>query len=551
MKKFKYAIDKQTGQEIMADNAIPGIRYICPVCGKNAYRPRDSRGRKVSPHFKHKTGEGTAACENYRTGTYHNKPSYSFPVRPTQSSSPQKINEVDYSFDLNIQLSNPISTTPTWHLTITFTPQPHQNDYLLVKQGISGQAKVPLSQSIAIPVKIQESDYQLEIHNHLETKPISKPLHGLSSHLGNVFKYHGDHGSRLESSKPLYWGEQYFIIWHETLGMNFPSEIKRRDLTNTTQPDWKGVEIQLPNSPDKAIEDWAKQFSDRTIEVPRFRLSLVTPFLDRSDTDIIPKIKDTDEVVIAILDPLGNHISDTLVVEHKTSKSKRVKEINGTSPVIIELGRLALGETTIRLENTQSGWLVINSISLLKPIFPQAVRLKFENRGEILAYNGMRQELQGDSLISVEFPTPMTFNLLTKGQNDLDWQVTTITTHQGESLQDFKNRATQAIFEQLNNQDLFIRLDFGNFGQLLIQQPVQIAVNSDLALPQQVTQQLNWLTNLAKGGVNGSGEGLRMFKHLSRHHQELNHYFQHTQGIPTTVEPHLRILVRRIKKMWS
>ena len=96
--------------------------------------------------------------------------------------------------------------------------------------------------------------------------------------------------------------------------------------------------------------------------------------------------------------------------------------------------------------------------------------------------------------------------------SDLDWQVTTITTHQGESLQDFKNRATQAIFEQLNNQDLFIRLDFGNFGQLLIQQPALVVAKSDLALPHQVTQQLNWLTGLAQGGSLVSGEGLRMFK---------------------------------------
>lgn len=551
---MEYAIDKKTGQEIKATTIWDDSekRFICPVCKKKVNL---SRGHKVSPHFKHKRGEGTTDCENYHPGTHHqeialtisNSTAYSFPVRPTQNASFKKVNEADYSFDLNIQLSNPISTTLAWHLTITFTPHPNQNDYLLVKQGISGQPRVPLSQSVGIPVKIQESDYQLEIHNHLETKLISKLLQGLSSHIGNVFKHQGDHGSRLESSKPLYWGEQYFIIWHEKLGMNFPPEIKQRALT--TQQNWQGIEIQLPDSLDNAIIVWAKRYLERTIEVPRFRLSLVTPFLDRSDTDITPRVKDTDEVVIAIIDSLGNHISDTLVVEHKTSKSKRIN-FSATSPVIIELGRLALGETTIRLENAQNGWLVINCVPQFEPIFPQAVRLKFKNCGEIPVHNSMKPESQGDSLTDIEFPTPMKFNILTKRQSGLEWQVTPITTHPEESLRDFKNRALQTILEQLNNQDLFVRLDFGNFGQLLIQQPAPVD-KSDLALPQQVTRQLNWLTGLAQSGHPVSGEGLRMFKQLSRRYSELNHYFQHTQGIPATVEPHLRILARRIKKMWS
>ncbi len=378
------------------------------------------------------------------------------------------------------------------------------------------------------------------------------PISGLNVKSGNLFTHKGDHGYRLSNHKPLYWGEQYFSVWHKNCHeITYPPEIVQRVLV--PQDNWECVEIQLPKQPSTSIEDWTFQYLERKIQMPAITLSLVTPPICRKNEEAI-QIKDTDHVLIAVTEPLGNCLEGTLEIKSENGLQNSV-DFHDISPVLIDLGCLTLGKTTLRLKDSNTQPLVLNCTDDQenpKLQLPTAVSLKFQNK--ILPAYSLK--VCDNQFVGLSFLILMDFQILWKYKNDLTWQATAITPKKDESQEKFQERAEQVIIKELlEKTEQFIKLDFGNFGQPLIHQPTlsSNSSQSEYRLPNEIIQQLRWLASLdqlgAKCAQQASGEGMRMLTKISRHTGNLNKYIKNFNPyVSAIVEPHLRALAKKIKK---
>jgi len=548
---MNYAKNIRTGELVNADEVKHRRGFICPKCHKSVFHRRKStHGHK--PHFAHKKGEGTIECENYCPSQEKNKDYYIVATPPEVSqSNSQKLtkNHEDYSFHLDIVLPNPTSKTPNWYLAIAFVHY-MKTGSVIIKEGLRGSVHVPLTISSAlIPVTIQNQDYQIEISGNDVNKG-TEPLSGLTLETGNLFSHKGDRGRRLANHESLSWGEQYFLVWHRYFHIEYPNEIIQRTLIS--QENWECAEIQLPPEPSKAISTWVQRYLKKKIQTPAIMLSLVTPPYSIHENAI--SIKDTDEVVVAITEQLGNYISGILAI--KQPFLQKAVNFAEKSPVLIDLGRLTPGKTELRL-NSSSQSLVLNCTSYQENHkLPSAISLTFQNNLTVPAYSmkiyECLQTRQHNPLVGIDFPTPMRFWIWTKSKNDSAWQIIAITTHSEESLEDFQNRTQQAINEVIEKKEqFFIQLDFEHFGQPLIQQPT-LSLDSESRLPNDIIHKIQLLTNLsqvdARINQQTSGEGMRMLKNISQS-EELKKYLQkmNRTNIPTIVEPYLRILAKKLK----
>ncbi len=551
---MEYAIDTQTGKVIDAYQVTDQRDFRCPVCQKRVHAKSLYNYNYNRPHFAHNKGEGTSACENYHPSS-HNTPSEpsifsdshqltentpsTVPIFSGSHQSTEKKN--NYSFPLNIVLSNPTLNTPSWYLAIVFDKTDIQYNYI-IKQGLIGEVRASSTHPKPIPVNIDSQDYQVEIYDNSENNVIT--ISGLNVESGNLFTHQGDHGRRL-LNEHLYWGEQYFLVLHKDDKVTCPPEIVQRVLI--PQDNWKCVEIQLPKKPSIVIENWAYRYLEREIQTPAITLSLVTPPIFRTDENVV-QIKETDDVVIAVTEPLGNYLNGMLEIKPENC-SQRIVDFHGTSPVLIDLEQLTLGNTTLRL-NSNTKPLALNCTDDKENLrLPTAVFLKFQNDLTLPAYS---LKVCENPFVGLSFPTLMGFRILLKYANDLSWQATTIKPYSEESQEDFEERAKQAVIERIENKELFIQLDFGNFGQSLIQQP-KLPSKSEYRLPNEIIQQLRWLASLDQLGEKcaqqASGEGMRMLKKISRHTGDLNKYIKFFNPyVSAIVEPHLRALAKKIKK---
>jgi len=538
---MEYARDR-TGKDVKPDEVDSGTVLICPVCKKGVHRVQKSKDGRKKPHFAHNKSENTIECENYHPSNYFSTQSQTIEI------DKEKLTEKKFtgkkapepSFEINIILSKAILKKPSWYIAIVFNKVSIKYQYVIEANSM-GEIRVVSTYQKPIPVNIDSSNYKIEISNNANKNVVY--VDGLSIKTGNLFTHKGDHGRRLSSHEHLYWGEQYFLVWHKGCrDIMCPPEIVQRVLI--PQDNWECVEIQLPNQPRAVIKKWASRYLEKAIQMPSITLSLVTPPIFRKD---VLQIKNTDNVVIAVTEPLGNYLKGMLEIKPE-NYSQRVIDFKGTSPVLIDLGHLTLGKTTLRLNSDAKPLTLTCTYKQEISKLPTAVCLKIQN-DLIPAYS---LSICDNQFMGLSFPALMDFRILWKSANDLTWQATTITTKKDESQKDFQERAEQAIIELFENKELFIRLDFGNFGQALIQQPV-VSSKSEYRLPNEVIQQLRWLASLdqlgAKCTQQASGEGMRMLTKISRHTGDLNKYIQNFNPcVSAMIEPHLRALAKRIKK---
>ncbi len=528
-----YAKNKDTEKDVKADEVYGGV-FICPVCCKSVHYVRESKNGYKRPHFAHNKSEGTQKCENYHPNHYSTPSTPSLSSEPNQSTE----NQNDYSFHLDIVLSKATLKVPAWYLTIA--QKSIKAGYFNIKQGLMGEVHASFSrQTEPIPVVTQNQDYQIEIPNNADFEDVVT-VSGLVVKTGNIFTHKGDYGRRLSNQEHLYWGQQYFLVWHKNYNIACPSEIMQRALVS--QENWECLEIQLPNKPNNLITDWVERFLERKIQAPAITLSLVTPSIYKNDEDTI-QIKDSDEVVIAVTEPLGNKLQGTLVIKHEMFQQRAI-DFSGSSQVLIDLGRLRPGKTTLRL-NSSSKLLVLNCIRFLDHLMPpSAVSLTFKNGFTADAYSLKIREclqIKNNPLKKIEFPVAMRFRIQTQSQHFF-----VVPKKSSESLEEFQGRALQAINEIIETEKRAIQLDFGPFGQPLLRQE-PIIVEPKYTLSKKEMLQLQWLANLGHTqlGRKASGEGMRMLQKLSQ--GELKKYFRKINHLPAIAEPYLRTLASKLK----
>ncbi|MEN8218824.1 MAG: hypothetical protein ABFS56_21110 [Pseudomonadota bacterium] len=509
---MNYAINTQTGKVVDAYQVTHCLDLICPLCRKSVHYRGRKNGHK-SPHFAHNKGKGTPACENYH---------------PSHPSTSHQSTFYQNEFHLDIVLSKATLKAPAWHLAIA--QKSTKTGYFTIKQGLMGEVHASFStQTKRIVVKTQDQDYQIEISDSSNSEYVVK--------MTNIFTHKGDHGRSLSSHKYLYWGEQYFLVLQKNSKLACPPEIIQRMLA--PQENWECIEIQLPNKPNKLITDWVERSLERQIQAPAITLSLVTPPIYRRDEDTI-QIKDSDEVVIAVTDSLGNYICGTLEIENQCRQSPL--SIAGTSPILIDLGYLRLGKTTLKFNSSSK--LKLNCIRFQDNLtLPSTVSLTFQDGFTTDAYSLKIREclqIKNNPLKQIEFPVAMRFGIQTQSQHFF------VKPQSSESLEKFQERALQAINEIIKTEKEFVQLDFGNFGQPLLRQAPPIIVESEYT--KKVIQQIQWLANLGHAQPGQQATGMRMLHKVS--HGELKNFLQkmNRASLPAAAEPYLRTLATKLKK---
>ena len=143
--------------------------------------------------------------------------------------------------------------------------------------------------------------------------------------------------------------------------------------------------------------------------------------------------------MIAITNPLGNDIQEILLIEPEKSRHKQMN-IVGTSPVLVDIGNLTPGKTTLKL-NSSTKQLVLNCSWHQNNIkLPTPVTLKFQNDLTANAYSlKIRECLQSHQLTKISFPLPMRFDIHTQ-QSNLPFDIKA-----DETLEYFQKRALQDI----------------------------------------------------------------------------------------------------------
>jgi hypothetical protein len=399
---------------------------------------------------------------------------------------------------------------------------------------------------------------------------MTMPIPGLKHTTGNVFRYSDQGGARVRDNQPLYWGQAYYVVWNNHLRNDFPSGIIHRQLIDYFS--WKCAEIEFPASLDNAVALWAGQFLEKRVERPPVSLALVTPTIMRYTEDDALIIADDAEVIIAVVGQPGARITENLSVRLPGSESCYALSMPEEPPLLLSLGRLPLGLTTIFFpRHTETSLrLVVQSSPV--PIHVRAVELVFRDvttqQNESLsafcplASSALQNVQRGlKELVEIKLPTIVPFHLLTRKTNSSIWKDSSFLPYVKDTGKTFGDRICQAINDALILKNTFITLDFGNYGQ-----PSTASASyclpqfQQLTLPAGLRKRLEWILSLADTNFNHSGAStgtLRRLQHqfcrskvfsVDLQSKQLIQRLRRTRALPDSIEPHLRTIDREIRQ---
>lgn len=509
-----YAYDLEERKTLFAirEDARNKKKLICPCCHKQVHYRRGER----RPHFAHNPGEGTEACENYHPSQHQGE--------QDRNNLNEKSNKLP-TLHLNIAMPH----FPNWHLEIIISSEIEGK--ATIKQGLQGKISVALpTKKKAVPVLIERDVYNVEITT-LEHS-IFKTLNGLSIEAVNLFTHQGERGRRLESNKPLWWCESYFLIWHESYELSI-EQLAIQSRVLKTQGDWHCAEIQLPAGEDPTVAYQVEKYLKRHIRIPPPKLVLITPFSNDKAGNIVTKNYINEEVIIGITGNPDRSIQGEL----KVKRSLLINQL----PAIVSLGKLPQRRTTVWFgSGDESDELVLDCVPFQKDRLPHAtVRLKIQDNDWPAHSLKIHVIDSYDDLKGIEFPTLMSFSILIQ-EADLIGSRTFLKPYSEEQLSDFQDRALQKIIAHLEAAKTAIQLDFGNFGQPTLKKTMPAHI--DQPLPYEITRQLRWLAGLCWQASTS--------QKIPKNIVELEKYIHNNKlYLPAIAEIYLRVLRKKLKKL--
>lgn len=275
-----YAKDTHSGRIVAAEDASRWHSYVCPRpgCGGSVF-PRDGGNRR--PHFAHRAGQGTPACDEYHPGSGWPSEAPSHPIVEVESE-PAELGLVlvdsDNTWTLNLRVpeipatvlgSASLLTLQTALVEVFAGPLRSRLSALDLRPGV-GTARVAVLPTLQAyrtepsgtwPTAIDERRWILRSR-------------GLNA-MGTLFRLRQGEWTRLLAHSAVHRGETLMLL-ADRRSPPPPEVPSRMHFTMLAAGlEWAGWEIQIPDEVD-AAGSWASRLGHALVPRP-WQLTLVTP----------------------------------------------------------------------------------------------------------------------------------------------------------------------------------------------------------------------------------------------------------------------------------
>jgi hypothetical protein len=505
-----YATDKHTGKELSASTAKKEARwhrFACPCCGKKVFL---RLGKKKAPYFAHQPKVASADCENYHPG-----------INGTAGGTRSSPRLPPLSLYLRVQEVR--RNKYTWGAELLVPRCPDVTGQVIVDSGISGAIPINCSRlsesGKRIPVRIVTDEYRVRVTPEVaETyrERISTGAPGFRTDVANVFRYTENGGRRIDEYASMFWGRGYYLVWPKALPCAWPAKLWHEEIAN--EGAWQCSRVEMPEDPDTALTEWANEFVGRNVERPPVELSLVSPPTASRFEDESLLVDVDDEVIVGIFGERGSELPTELTLSTTASNSLRRLNLPDRNPILISLGTLPKGVSTIQINDDEGSDLLlkvarrrklseINSPKLLINTPSGTRALPTYSLAAQREFDALR--LDSGMLVSVSVPQSIDVTIEIKPDvqsassiTEFRWDPERLARDTGDYVSEFAELMLARLRVALH-QKTDLRVDFGPYGSLDLNWPREELPQVQLALTSALRRRLVWSLSLsAKSGTN-------------------------------------------------
>lgn len=564
---MRYAKDRH-GQMIDARYAVGGHRYWCPTCGAVSHR---RAGHRRAPYFAHNSGQASEDCELYHPGGYLSSET---PNRRTEYRLTPRL------LSLYLVCSAVSDPHRSWQLFLFIPEVEAGTGTIEVPHGYSGARTLPVGTLMRggrrLRVRPQYAPYQVSLQGQADAAyvdRVQRPVAGLNRKGYTVFRYSASGGRRLQDHQPLYWGREYVLVW--PAGAQ-PDWWPRSLVWRPMRPDgsWHCCIIHLPAQQDAQTEAWVSRTLGRAVVEPPAILTLASPvptsWLD-DESLVVPA---GSEVMVGLFGEPGTSVPSHIEVRYSGQGVAQEVELPRRLPVLVSLGRLALGRTEVWLPDQPDVGLSLVAVPPdTEPLVLPSVILRFEaprtsHLLEAPLFSDQLSDWLKDAtrsrlrLVGVSLPEQVVGTLRFRTPRETVWhEIALARTREGEGADAwephdrFEQRVADGIRGRLARTDCVLQLDFGNFGSVTVDLTAGQSEVETAALRPEQRDQIRWLLSLPdNGGPVASGEGVRLLTRtlgpaiarFDTRDKDMLGALQRRPAWPAAAEPHLRRLAQAV-----
>ena len=431
---MKYAIEIDSHRLVEASDHISRyLLYICPICKKNVHfvSSVDKYNYQRTPHFAHNKGEGSIECDNYCPS--NQKKTIQHIGNNSRTSPVLKRIKPKYRHHLEIEISEfNWSILAVIHLTkFTGTIRITGGYQGAVKESVEEKSqikRIPLAPDTKYPIEIDEKFQVI--------------LTGLSDNQMNIFSFKNKRF--VQSNKPLYWGEKYYVVWNEQLEIDIPKIILGKEFLSLNK--WKCTEIIFPD-PKKSIMSSLEQWVSENLNKMMDRLS------DQDSVSLIfpPEncFNDNHSLLIGIFrddskEPVQGKIS--FIKNGQTIDSPTIEH---ASPVYIDTKMPGQSLESMIFKNTK---YIFHQADLLnkKLSYPSVYIITDKVRIEANDWKATIEDIDSHNIKEIFLPAKMSVHVITDKKTFSPYHFS-IKPQKIENLDNFKARILEKIAKQNNN----------------------------------------------------------------------------------------------------
>jgi hypothetical protein len=386
-----------------------------------------------------------------------------------------------------------------------------------VPAGRGGEIAVPCSiveqHGRRYPVRLLTDAYRLRMSGNVDTeysKRLSAPTPGVSTDSITAFRYAESGGRRLDAWRPLYWGRGYFIVWQNTMKIQWPKGLwieRMRDAGS-----FSAARIELPAQDDAGVLHWANQFLDREVERPPVTLSVVYPAtaIRLEDESIV--IPESDFVLVGLSGDYGSETPEQIYVQWDGGVRRSVALPEGL-PIVVEIQRDAATAVSISIDDDDDAELLLqcrSNAAATAVACPSLVVMDSDRRHRTPFYSEAarsdfaRVRSRSAFLDTIDLTPATGLTVRTRFKKQHGWREAVFSCD-AESLAidplaeraRLETRVLEALRDAIaENADL--EIDLGSFGRLLSQAAVPAELLPRKAeLSHELRARIRWLLSIA------------------------------------------------------
>ncbi|WP_338555572.1 hypothetical protein [Paenibacillus sp. KS-LC4] len=466
-----------------SSDAIKGLSYTCPKCRKETIL---RKGKKRIAHFAHISGQTIQDCELY--------------VPPTIYASKVEDRIIDNLYEKTLDLYVEIEKE-NWSVHIKIPSAVGQytgKAFLKIPFAWDGERTIPLSSVRSygkkVRVKLQSHFHNVKVNGDIQAdwkKKVTHYVKGLDEDTINFFYFSKLGGRRLLQDAPLQWGATYVLVFSNQNIRNYfdmPYHISCKKLKKVNN--WLAMIIKLPTSSDGFVEQWIRNFFNKSVVAPVPQLRLISPVSSVVNDQEAIVISPSDNVIIAITGEYGAKAWSTIHVQNIEAMQLIRHLGNGEMPTLLKIGSIPVGRTEIWLDDERQSSLKLVCQSTIQT-FPKISGVVFKG---VYSSSGIEETYSLHSEEATSFFEMIQEYKFTLTDVNLPSHVALLlNTQMNETV--LKNESPTEIALVLNQvlrQGNYVSLDAGGFGCSIIK-PLKERENSSISMSTSWREQVKWI----------------------------------------------------------